>query len=85
MRLQQSQRDALEVSYEYRAPPSLASESGDTAVVTSRESWRYANSVNTNQICEVRDYVYNLIKENDHYRVHRFNSRLLQSGCQLQQ
>lgn len=84
MRLTPEQRNTLEIGYQYQTAPKLAGETGNTAVVTSREEWRYANSLNSTQICEVRDYVYNLVKENERFRVRDFNSRLVRSGCQPQ-
>jgi hypothetical protein len=81
MRIQPAQRDSLTVSYDYQRPPAIASENASGAVVTSREAWRYANGVNDTQICEVRDYVYNLVKDGDAWKVRNFRSSLLDSGC----
>ena len=83
MRIQPSQRDSLNVSYEYLSPPTLTSNSGNGAVVTSLV-WRYANALNATQICETRDYTYNLVNEGGQFRVREFRSRLLNSGCQAQ-
>lgn len=81
MRIRPAQRNALNVTFEYVRPPTIVNESADSAIVTSREAWRYANSVNPTEICEVRDYVYNMVKEGDRYRVRTFQSRLLETGC----
>ncbi len=81
MRILPTQRESLEISFEYLRPPTLVSETADSAVVTSREFWRYANTINDAQICEVRDYVYNLVRDGDRYRVRNFQSRLLENRC----
>lgn len=76
-----AQRSALDVTFEYLRQPATVSESPTGAVVTSREFWRYANTLNTTEICEVRDYVYNMVKDGDRYRVRTFQSRLLEARC----
>lgn len=81
MRIQPAQRDSLNVSYDYQRLPVIASESATGAVVTSRESWRYANALNETEICELRDYVYSLVKDGDAWKVQQFRSNLLESGC----
>jgi hypothetical protein len=81
MRIQPAQRDALNVSYDYQRPPVIASATDTGAVVTSRETWRYANALNETEICELRDYVYNLVKDGDAWKVRQFRSNLLESGC----
>jgi hypothetical protein len=81
MRIQPAQRDALNVSYDYQRPPVIASATDTGAVVTSRETWRYANTLNETEICELRDYVYNLVKDGDAWKVRQFRSNLLESGC----
>jgi hypothetical protein len=81
MRISPTQREALDISYEYLRPPTLVSETADGAIVTSREFWRYANTLNRAQICEVRDYEYRLVREGDRYRVRSFQSRLLETRC----
>lgn len=85
MRIQPSQRNALDVTFQYLREPAIVEESDTGAVVTSREFWRYANSVNPTEICEVRDYVYNMIKEGNRYRVRTFQSRLLETSCPARQ
>jgi hypothetical protein len=84
MRIQPAQRDALNVTYQYVRQPTVSNQSGANAVVTSREAWRYANAVNDTEICEVRDYVYNLANDGARWQVQRFRSNLLESGCQPQ-
>jgi hypothetical protein len=81
MRIQPAQRDALNVSYDYQRPPVIASATDTGAVVTSRETWRYANALNETEICELRDYVYNLVKDGDAWKVRQFRSNLLESRC----
>lgn len=81
LRLQPNQRNTIQVNYEYRREPALVRESGDSAVVSSREFWRYATTANTTVICEVRDYVYNLLRVDGQFKVSTFNSRLIESGC----
>jgi len=81
MRIPPARRELLDVTYEYLRPPALVSETADGAIVTSREFWRYANTLNQAQICEVRDYEYRLVREADRYRVRSFQSRLLETGC----
>ena len=66
MRIQPSQRNTLDVSYKYLNGPNLIRETTDGAVVTSREYWRYATSANPTEICETRDYVYNLVRVDGH-------------------
>lgn len=82
MRITPDQRDALEVTHDYLRAPSVTSEMASGAVVASREFWRYANSLNRNEICEVRDYVYNMVRDGDRYRVRSVQSRLVRSGCE---
>jgi len=81
MRIQPSQRSTLATAYEYRKEPALVRETKDGAIVSSREYWRYSTSANASQICEVRDYVYNLVRIDGQYKVSQFNSRLVDSGC----
>lgn len=81
MRIQPTQRDSLNVSYDYQRPPVIASATDTGAVVTSRETWRYANALNETEICELRDYVYNLVKDGNAWKVRQFRSNLLESGC----
>ena len=81
MRVEPSQRSTLGSAYEYRREPTLIRETRDGAVVTSREFWRYSTNANSTQICETRDYVYNLLKIDGKYKVSQFNSRLVDSGC----
>lgn len=81
MRIRPDQRSALEISHEYLRLPTVVSETANGTVVGSREFWRYANSLNRNQVCEVRDYVYNMMLDGERYRVRSFQSRLVRSGC----
>jgi len=81
MRVSPARRSALDITYEYLRPPAVASETADGAVVTSREFWRYANTLNQVQVCEVREYEYRLVREGDRYRVRSFRSQLLETGC----
>ncbi len=81
MRIQPSQRNTIQATFEYRRQPTLVRTAGDTAVVSSREFWRYSTSVNETTICEVRDYVYNLVQTDGKFRVSTFNSRIVESGC----
>lgn len=83
MRIMPNRRDALEIKHEYLRPPRIVSETGSGAVVASREFWHYANSLNRYQVCEVRDYIYNLVQDDEErYRVRSIQSRLVQSGCE---
>lgn len=82
MRIQPSQRNTIQATYEYRREPALTRAGDDTAVVTSREFWRYATSANATVICEVRDYVYNLVRVDGQFKVSTFNSRIVESGCE---
>ncbi|MFC1467043.1 MAG: hypothetical protein ACFLMY_19590 [Candidatus Brachytrichaceae bacterium NZ_4S206] len=82
MRITSDQRDALDVTHEYLRAPSVTSETASGAVVASREFWRYANSLNRNEVCEVRDYVYNMVRDGERYRVRSVQSRLVRSGCE---
>jgi hypothetical protein len=81
MRIQPSQRNTIQATFEYRREPALVSATDDTAVVTTREFWRYANTVNATVICEVRDYVYNFLRVDGQFKVGTFNSRIVESGC----
>jgi hypothetical protein len=81
MRVSPARRSALDITYEYLRPPAVASETADGAVVTSREFWRYANTLNQVQVCEVREYEYRLVREGDRYWVRSFRSQLLETGC----
>ncbi|MCS6849515.1 MAG: hypothetical protein RMN52_17595 [Anaerolineae bacterium] len=81
MRITADQRDALEITHEYLRAPAVTSETTNGAVVTSREFWRYANSLNRNEVCEVRDYVYDMVRDGERYRVRSVQSRLVRSGC----
>lgn len=82
MRIQPSQRDTLKATYAYRREPTLTRETTDGAIVTSREYWDYATSANATEICETRDYVYNLVRVDGQYKVSEFSSRLVDSGCE---
>lgn len=84
LRLQPSQRNTIQATYAYRREPALVRESGASAVVTSREFWRYATNANPIEICETRDYVYNLVRVDGQFKVSTFNSRLIESGCSQQ-
>lgn len=81
MRIQPSQRNTIQATFEYRRQPTLLRAAGDTAVVSSREFWHYSTSVNETAICEVRDYVYNLVQTDGKFKVNTFNSRIVESGC----
>lgn len=81
MRLAPNQRAALEVTYRYITPPTLSEETADSAIVNSREFWRYVNTLNGRVACEVRDYTYTLIKEDNRYRVTRFQSQMVGNTC----
>jgi hypothetical protein len=81
MRIQPSQRNTLDVTYAYRNGPTLVRETRDGALVTSREYWRYATSANPTEICETRDYVYNMVRVDGQYKVSEFSSRLVDNGC----
>ncbi len=81
MRLPPNQRAALKVSYEYITPPLITAEDAEGAVVSSREFWRYVNTLNGREACEVRDYTYTLAKEGDRYRVTRFQSQMIDNRC----
>ncbi|BCX04674.1 MAG: hypothetical protein KatS3mg053_2612 [Candidatus Roseilinea sp.] len=82
MRITADQRDALEITHEYLRAPTVTSETTNGAVVASREFWRYANALNRNEVCEVRDYVYNMVRDGERYRVRSVQSRLVRSGCE---
>ncbi|MCS7055627.1 MAG: hypothetical protein NZM18_05565 [Thermoflexales bacterium] len=81
MRIPPSRRDALEITHEYLQGPTVISETTTSAVVASRESWRYANTLTRNEFCEVRDYIYNMTRDGERYRVRSVQSRLVRSGC----
>lgn len=81
MRITADQRDALEITHDYLRAPIVTSETTNGAIVASREFWRYANSLNRNEVCEVRDYVYNMVRDGERYRVRSVQSRLVRSGC----
>lgn len=76
-----AQRSALDITFEYLRQPATVSESDTEAVVTSRELWRYANTLNATKVCEVRDYIYSMVKNGDRYRVRAFRSQLLETRC----
>ncbi len=82
MRIASDQRDALEITHEYLRAPKVTSETGNGAVVASREFWHYANSLNRSEVCEVRDYIYNMVRDGERYRVRSVQSRLVRSGCE---
>ncbi|MFN4294578.1 MAG: hypothetical protein ACK4JD_10645 [Thermoflexales bacterium] len=82
MRITPNRRDALEIKHEYLRAPRIVSETGSGAVVASREFWHYANSLNRTEVCEVRDYIYNMVRDEERYRVRSIQSRLVQSGCE---
>jgi len=81
MRIPLEQRGTLDVTYRYVQPPTLLSERGGVSTVTAREFWRYVNAAHAIEICEVRDYVYNVVEDQGLLKVRNFTSRLLQSGC----
>lgn len=81
MRVPAAQRGNLDVTYRYEQLPTLQSERGTNAVVVAREYWRYANAANAIEICETRQYTYNLVSDGGQFKVREFTSRLLQSGC----
>ena len=81
MRVPPAQRGTLDVTYNYVQLPTLQSQRGGVSVVTAREFWKYVNAANAIEICEVRDYVYNVIDDSGSLKVRNFTSRLLQSGC----
>ncbi len=82
MRITPNRRDALEIKHEYLRAPRIMSETGSGAVVASREFWHYANSLNRSEVCEVRDYIYNMVRDKERYRVRSIQSRLVRSGCE---
>ena len=81
MRIPPATRSNLDVTYDYNTAPTLISERGKTATVSARETWRYANAASTIEICEMRDYVYTLVKDGGQFKVREFTSKLLKSGC----
>ncbi|GIV84753.1 MAG: hypothetical protein KatS3mg052_1760 [Candidatus Roseilinea sp.] len=82
MRIAPNRRDALEIKHEYLRAPRIISETESGAVVASREFWHYANALNRNEVCEVRDYIYDMVRDEERYRVRSIQSRLVQSGCE---
>jgi hypothetical protein len=82
MRITPDQRNTLQVTYDYRNGPTLLRESANGAIVTSREYWRYATSTNPTEICETRDYVYELVRVDGQYKVSEFSSRIVGNGCE---
>ncbi|PJF47370.1 MAG: hypothetical protein D6709_01135 [Chloroflexi bacterium] len=82
MRIAPNRRDALEIKHEYLRAPRIISETESSAVVASREFWHYANSLNRNEVCEVRDYIYDMVRDEERYRVRSIQSRLVRSGCE---
>jgi hypothetical protein len=82
MRIAPEQRNTLQVTYDYRNGPTLLRETVHGAIVTSREFWRYATSANPTEICETRDYVYELVRVDGEYKVSEFSSRIVGNGCE---
>ena len=81
MRVPPAQRGSLDVTYNYVQLPELQLQRGGVSVVIAREFWKYINAANAVEICEVRDYFYNVVNEGGLLKVRNFTSRLLQSGC----
>jgi hypothetical protein len=82
MRITPDQRNSIEATYAYRNGPTLLRETANGAIVTSREYWRYATSANPTEICETRDYVYELIRVDGEYKVNEFSSRIVGNDCE---
>jgi hypothetical protein len=81
MRIPATDRSDLDVTYQYVRRPALVAERGTNATVSAQEYWRYVNAKNNIEICETREYTYNLVKTGEQFKVREFNSRLLNSGC----
>ncbi|MFN3704521.1 MAG: hypothetical protein ACK4WM_00770 [Thermoflexales bacterium] len=81
VRMNRSQRAALEVSYRYIQPPRLLSSTQDAATVFAQEAWQYRNPLNDRQLCDVREYTYELVKENDRWFIRAFRSEVLEEPC----
>jgi len=72
---------ALSVTMRYVQAPTVSRRAADSAVVVSREYWRYANTRTGKAVCETRDYTYTLIVDQGRYVVESFDGALIDTKC----
>ncbi len=81
VRMSPTQRNSLKVSFRYLQPPRLLSQVDVGATVSSREAWKYDNPLSDVQVCDVRDYTYELIQTGGRWVIRAFRSQPAAGEC----
>ena len=81
MKIKQSPRSKLEISYNYIQQPRVTSSRSNTHIVATTEYWSYSNPSARTQICDTRDYVYTVIEANGKFTVTDVTSKLIDKKC----
>jgi hypothetical protein len=81
MKIKQSPRSKLEISYNYIQQPRVTSSRSNTHIVATTEYWSYSNPSARTQICDTRDYVYTVIEANGKFMVADVTSKLIDKKC----
>lgn len=82
IKLKQSARTTLEISYQYIQRPTLISSEARTHKVATTEYWSYSNPAARTQICDAREYIYTVIEADGKFVLTNVTSKLIDKKCQ---